>query len=287
MLAVATTSLLASAPIVHAEVRTGTAGPGTMNPAAAHNRIAGGLLTYETGGRLEASVRLAGDPRAPGAASNSVVVYAGTWRDGRCVAVPGTPRGFVGGMPDTFGLPPYPDPNFFYQTQIKLAAVGDATLDPTSVSVFGAGESLTLSVTNAALADRPWNCGLITVSDQSDGADARGFPRLDETAAFPLVGPRAGLSVAGRALAVRGGRLPLRLRNTGAAASGTVTVAGGGVTLVARAPYAVEAFASERLSPRLTSAGRALLRERGRVRAKVTLIARGGRRTTATVTVRG
>jgi hypothetical protein len=274
-----TLSLLASAP-AGAEVRTGTAPPGRLAPADASTRIAGGVLGYDdAAGKLTATVRLAAPTGLTSTPAIGVGVRVGTWREGTCRAAPGSPIGQLSGLPDTFGYPPYPDPAFLYLTQVKLAALGEDVLDGNLVTAQLTGANVTLTATTPLFAGKSWNCGSFDVADQGDGASERGFPTLDETAPFPLTAPGAGVTATGRALAVRGGRIAVALRNGAAATAGTVTVRAGR-TVVAAGRFKAPMLATARASLRVTRAGSALLRRRPKTAVTVVVAARGAKATT-------
>jgi hypothetical protein len=280
-------SLLAGpAPPAGAVVRTGAVPPGKLSPADPSTRVAGGAVGYDPdSGRLDTSVRLASPTGLTTTPAIGVIVVAGTWRGGRCTAAPGSPTGAVSGLPDTFGYPPFPSADFFYLTQVKLAALGDDTLDGSIVSVQLSGTSVVMNAQTTLFAGKSWNCAWVEVSDHGTGAADRGFPHLDETSAFPLAVPGAGVALTGRALRVRGGRVALPLRNDAAQARGTVTVRAGRTT-VASGRFVLPMLARRDVPVRLTAAGRRLLRARRALAVTVTVAARGARKTTARATLR-
>ena len=283
--AAASLSLLLAAP-AGAAVRVGEAPAGKLRPADPSTRIAGGVVGYDDAtGRLDTTVRLAAPTGLKETPAIGVIVVAGTWRGGRCTAAPGSPTGAVSGLPDTFGYPTVPDPNFFYLTQIKLAALGSDTLDGNIVSAQLSGASVVLNAATTLFVGKSWNCAWIEVADQGEGARERGFPKLDVTDPFPLAAPGAGVRAAGGTLAPRGGRVTVRLRNEAAAAAGTVAIRAGR-TVVAGGRFAVPMLSSRAVPVKLTRAGRALLRRRPRLAVTVQVAARGARPTTTRATLR-
>jgi hypothetical protein len=167
-----------------AEIRNGSIGAGRMKPADPDVRIKRALLSYDTAGTVSGTVTADGTLEGKNV---SAVFYLGTYdRTRKCADTAARPNGGVGGVTGTFSYPPVVDPTSFIPAATRLAFLGDDILGPDGVTYSSLGASATITGTVGQLADRPWNCGWVTLKDlgiEKEEVD-------DRTPDFPL-GKRA------------------------------------------------------------------------------------------------
>jgi hypothetical protein len=162
-----------------AEIRNGSSGAGLKEPADPDVRIKRAFMSYDTSGVLSGTVTSAGALQDKDV---TVVFSAGTYTRKRvCKGLPSEPHGAVGGVTGTFSYPPVFNPSLPVPAATRLAFYDGASLGPDGVTYSAAGPSATVTGTVGLFANRRWNCGWVTLTD-----NALGNVPHDQTADFPL-----------------------------------------------------------------------------------------------------